>query len=125
MAKISKEEQARKEGMSYAVRFLDQGHTLDELRADIQMRGAYNIPLRISKAEHDEYMMRATAAIVEGFMLMSVMVLRTEFKFGASRIERFKRVYEERAKDLTDGLYGWDDLKWLIDKELGLKEETA
>ena len=125
MAKVSKEQQWRMEGISYAVRFMEEGHDLQELKAEARMRGAYNIPLKMSHAEYDSFMLRACSSIVDAFMLLSCMVLRTEFKFGATRIERFKRAYEERAKDMTDGLFSWSDLQWMIEKELGLKEEAT
>lgn len=43
----SKEEMARREGMSYAFRYAKE-HGLDGLEKELKYRGAYEIPLKIS-----------------------------------------------------------------------------
>ena len=50
MAKISKEEQARREGMAYALR-LAKEKGIDALEEDLKMRNAIDLPLRVSKAD--------------------------------------------------------------------------
>lgn len=121
MAKISKEQQYRMEGISYAVRFLENGHTLDELRVDAKMRGAYNIPLNIGRTELNEFVKRMQGSLVEGIRLVSCIALRTEFGFGAKRIDKFIDAYNDRFKDMNNGMFGWDDLVYMIEKELGLE----
>ena len=46
----SKEELARREGMSYALRYAKE-HGLEALEEDLKRRQAYNIPIRISNKE--------------------------------------------------------------------------
>ena len=45
MARMSKEEQARREGMAYALR-LAREKGLDALEADLKMRNAIDLPLQ-------------------------------------------------------------------------------
>ena len=52
MARMSKEEQARREGMAYALSFARE-KGLDALEADLKMRNAIDLPLRVSKADLD------------------------------------------------------------------------
>ena len=54
MAKISKEEQARREGMAYALR-LAKEKGIDALEEDLKMRNAINLPLRVSKADLSKF----------------------------------------------------------------------
>ena len=54
MARMSKEEQARREGMAYALRFARE-KGLDALEADLKMRNAIDLPLRVSKADLDKF----------------------------------------------------------------------
>ncbi len=45
MARMSKEEQARREGMAYALRFARE-KGLDALEADLKMRNAIDLPFK-------------------------------------------------------------------------------
>ena len=48
MAKLSKEEQARREGMSYALRVARE-KGIDGLEEELRFRQAYDVPLKISQ----------------------------------------------------------------------------
>ena len=50
---VKKREQARREGMAYALRFARE-KGLDALEADLKMRNAIDLPLRVSKADLDK-----------------------------------------------------------------------
>ena len=54
MAKLSKEEMARREGMAYALR-LAKEKGIDALEEDLKMRNAIDLPLRVSKADLDKF----------------------------------------------------------------------
>ena len=51
---LSKEEQARREGMAYALR-LAKEKGIDALEEDLKMRNAIDLPLRVSKADLDKF----------------------------------------------------------------------
>lgn len=124
MAKVSKEELARREGIGYAIRYLEQGHTLDELKLEAKFRGAYNIPLKATEKDMNDFINRNTAIVFERLVELFCFVLRTEYKFGAVRIDRFLDKVHEATKEIRSGnLYDWDDLKYLLEKELGLRKE--
>ena len=121
MAKVSKEQSARLEGIGYAVRFLESGKTLEQLQIDAKMRGAYNIPLNVSKAELNDFVRRVQGSIIEGVILLACMALRTEFGFGKSRVEKFMQAMHDRSADMNRNFYDWDDLEYLVTKELGIE----
>ena len=122
MAKISKEQQWRLEGIGYAVRYLEQGHTLEDLQKDARIRGAYNIPVAVSKQEMHDLSNRITDIVLSKAMDLCCFVLRTEWDFGAVRIARFRKQMNDASKDMNQGnLFSWDDIDYLIEKELGLE----
>lgn len=51
---MSKEEQARREGMAYALR-LAKKQGIEALEEDLKMRNAIDLPLRVSKADLDKF----------------------------------------------------------------------
>ena len=122
MAKISKEEQWRMEGISYAIRFLESGKTLEDLQKDARIRGAYNIPVTVSKRDMHDLSNRITDIVLSRAIDLCCFVLRTEWKFGAIRIKKFMDQMDEAARQINKGdLFDWDDLDYLIEKELGLE----
>lgn len=124
LAKVSKEELARREGIGYAIRYLEQGHTLDELKLEAKFRGAYNIPLKATEKDMNEFINRNTAIVFDRMTELFCFVLRTEYKFGEKRIGRFLDQVQDVTKEIRSGnLYDWDDLKYLLEKELRLREE--
>ena len=122
MAKVSKEEQARLEGIGYAIRYLEQGHTLEDLQKEARIRGAYNIPVAVSKKDMRILSDRITDIVLSKAMDLSCFVLRTEWDFGSVRVARFRSQMNDAAKDMNKGnLFGWDDVDYLIEKELGIE----
>lgn len=49
------------------------------------------------------------------------MALRTEFGFGKSRVEKFMQAMHDRSADMNRNFYDWDDLEYLVTKELGIE----
>lgn len=126
MAKVSKEEQARREGIGYAIRYLEQGHTLDDLILEAKFRGAYNIPLNVSSAVMNEFGSRMMAAIFDKTINLCIFVLRIRFGFGKVRCDRFMQGVADTADEIIKGdLFDWDDMRYMVEQELGLKGETA
>lgn len=54
MAKLSKEEIAKREGMAYALR-LAKEKGIDELEKDLQMRNCHNIPVGLSQKQLNDF----------------------------------------------------------------------
>lgn len=126
MSKISKEQQWRLEGMSYAVRYLEQGHTLEDLQTEVKFRGAYNIPLNVSSAVMNEFGSRMMAAIFDKTINLCIFVLRVRFGFGKVRCDRFMQGVADTADEIIKGdLFNWDDMRYLVEQELGLKKEAT
>ena len=88
MAKLSKEEQARREGMSYALRVARE-KGIDGLEDELKFRQAYDVPLKISQIELEHFAGTIKQTIMDTVLLMSSYVLRDNFGFGTKRMNRF------------------------------------
>ena len=54
MARMSKEEQARREGMAYALRIAKE-KGIEALEEDLKMRNVIDLPCRVSKADLSKF----------------------------------------------------------------------
>ena len=84
---MSKEEQARREGMAYALRFARE-KGLDALEADLKMRNAIDLPLRVSKADLDKFSDNVKYNTVLYVKILMAVTMHDEFGFGNKRIKQ-------------------------------------
>lgn len=68
MAKISKEEQARREGMAYALRIAKE-KGIKELEKDLQMRRIFDLPVALNKSD-----LKAVDKTMAQFILLECLV---------------------------------------------------
>lgn len=85
MAKLSKEEQARREGMAYALR-LAKEKGIDALEEDLKMRNAIDLPLRVSKADLDKFSDNVKYNTILYIKNLMAVTMHDEFGFGNKRI---------------------------------------
>ena len=97
MARMSKEEQARREGMAYALRFARE-KGLDALEADLKMRNAIDLPLRVSKADLDKFSDNVKYNTVLYVKILMAVTMHDEFGFGNKRI---KQMFESSTTRLN------------------------
>ena len=81
----SKEEIARREGMSYALRYAKE-HGLDGLEKELKYRGAYEIPLKISNNDLQKFTDNAKNMMLDTVLILASMTLHDEFGFGRGEI---------------------------------------
>ena len=123
MAKISKEQQWRMEGFSYAISKLEEGRTLEDLKKEAKVRGAYGIPINLSKAEIDKVGEKVKEHVIRTILLMSCNVLQDEFDFGKKRIGRFMDRFNRKTGAMKYGFVSWMDIANSLQKELGIEVE--
>ena len=109
----SKEEQARREGMSYALRYARE-HGLDALETDLRKRGACNIPVRIDDRALQEFTDNAKNMMLDTILILASVTLHDEFGFGR---ERFNFKAECIGENYTD----WNDQISILKEECGLE----
>ncbi|RGY84003.1 hypothetical protein DXA21_21125 [Parabacteroides distasonis] len=150
MAKLSKEEMARREGMAYALRIAKE-KGIDALEEDLKMRNAINLPLRVSKADLDKFSdnvkyntmrnainlpLRVSKADLDKFsdnvkyntilyikILMAV-TMHDEFGFGNKRIKQMFKRFDLKAECIAENYSNWEDQVKIIAEECGIDMET-
>ena len=116
----SKEELARREGMSYALRYAKE-HGLEALEEDLKRRQAYNIPIRISNKELQSFTDNAKNMMLDTVLILASVTLHDEFGFGRERLERFKRRFNFKAECIGEDYTDWQDQISILKEECGLE----
>lgn len=116
----SKEELARREGMSYALRYARE-HGLDALEEDLKRRAAYDIPVRISQKELQEFTNNAKSMILDTVLILTSVTLHDEFGFGRKRLEQFIKRFNFKAECIGEDYTDWQDQIDILKEECGLE----
>ena len=88
--RFSKEEQARLEGMKYALRFLEaNGNSVEALRDEVAARGALGLPIPVSTKELDNYERAVKANQLDCIVVLALAILHDKYGFGEKRIKAF------------------------------------
>lgn len=115
-----KEELARREGMSYALRYARE-HGLDALEEDLKRRAAYDIPVRISQKELQEFTNNAKRMILDTVLILTSVTLHDEFGFGRKRLEQFIKRFNFKAECIGEDYTNWQDQIEILKEECGLE----
>lgn len=116
----SKEEQARREGMSYALKVAKE-KGIDGLEEELKRRQAYNIPIRISNKELQEFTDNAKNMMLDTILILASVTLHDEFGFGHDRLNRFKERFNFKAECIGDSFTDWQDQIDILKEECGLE----
>ena len=116
----SKEEQARLQGMSYALRVAKE-KGIDGLEEELKRRQAYNIPIRISNKELQAFTDNAKNMMLDTILVLASVTLHDEFGFGHDRLNRFKERFNFKAECIGDSFTDWQDQIAILKEECGLE----
>jgi hypothetical protein len=122
MARISKEERLRLEGMAQAYR-IAQTKGMEGLKQDIEMRKATGIPVGVSPSAIDESIRRIKENTVDTVRILAAMTLRDEFGFGKTRLDRFVQRFNLKTECLQEEYVTWEDMTKALKEELGITFE--
>lgn len=120
MGKISKEEQARLQGMSYALKVAKE-KGIDGLEKDLKMRNIVNLPIPVSRKALDECIVNIKNNVVDTFIVLLAATLHDEFGFGERRVQRAIDVFNFKAECLADDYCTWNDYIEVIKDELNIE----
>ena len=116
----SKEELARREGMSYALKYVkDNG--IEALEKELKRRQAYNIPIRISNKELQAFTDNAKNMMLDTVLILASVTLHDEFGFGRERLERFMKRFNFKAECIGEDYTDWQDQIAILKEECGLE----
>lgn len=118
MARISKEELARIQGLQRALE-IAEARGIEGLREEVRLRSATKFPLKCDMKDVQEALEEIQDNILSTVLLMSVLVLREEFQFGKQRIERFSEKFKANTEQLHSGDLTWRDTLEAMEQETG------
>ena len=116
----SKEEQARLQGMSYALKVAKE-KGIDGLEEELKRRKAYNIPVRIGDKELQAFTDNAKNMMLDTILILASVTLHDEFGFGHDRLNRFKERFNFKAECIGDSFTDWKDQIAILKEECGLE----
>lgn len=117
---VNKEEQARREGMSYALKIAKE-KGIDGLEEELKFRNCTKLPVGIKRSTCNEVIGRIKDSTCDTFIALTVSTLNDEFGFGEKRLQRFIDRFEFKALCLGEGYCSWADIVNVIKDELGLE----
>lgn len=118
MARISKEELARIQGLQRALE-IAEAKGIEGLREEVRLRSATKFPVKCEIKDVQEALEEIQDNILSTVLLMSVFVLREEFQFGKQRIERFAKKFKANTEQLHTGDLTWRDTLEAMEEETG------
>ena len=116
----SKEELARREGMSYALKYVKE-NGIEALENELKRRGAYNIPIRISDKDLKVFTDNAKMMLLDTVLILASMTLHDEFGFGKERLQRFIKRFNFKAECIGEDYTTWQDQIDILKEECGLE----
>lgn len=117
--KISKEEQARRDGMAYALKVAKE-KGIDGLEDEIKRRGCSIAPCTIRQKELNELKKNISDNVIVSITAMSAYVLRWKFGFGDKRINRFKDYVNDLADSIVRDYLTVDDILQELKNDYGI-----
>lgn len=120
MAKISKEEEARRSGMLYAFKVVQEGG-IEALEKEIKFRNITKAPLAISMQQATEFLEDDKRNCTVTYLLMSLMTLHDEFGFNKVRLDRFMKRFMLKTDCLVEGYTDWAEQQKIILDECKMK----
>ena len=120
MARVNKEEQARREGMSYALDFVKK-NGIEALEEDLKLRNAIGLPIGVPKKALDECTDRIKMCTIDTINILCAMTLHDEFGFGKKRIEQFMKRFNDKAECIEKNYCTWEDNMQVLREECKLK----
>ena len=118
--KLNKEEQARREGMAYALKIARE-KGIDGLEEELKFRNCTRLPIGVKRSACDEAIGRIKEQTCDTFLILTIATLNDEFGFGQKRAQQFIDRFEFKAVCLGEGYCTWEDHVKAIKDELKLE----
>ena len=120
MARIDKEEQARREGMAYALRIAKE-KGIDALEEDLKMRNAIGLPVGVDRKALNQFTENVKFNTVDTMVILMAVTLHDEFGFGKKRLLEFREIFNNKTDCITNPDWScWDDQIAIFKEECGI-----
>lgn len=117
--KLSKEEQARFEGMAYAYKIAKE-KGIEGLAEEIKFRNCTKLPVGARRKNCEAAIEAIKNQTCDTFITLTCHTLNDEFGFGLKRLQKFIDRFEGKAECLADGYCCWSDITKTMWDEMGL-----
>lgn len=111
MARMNKEEQARREGMAYALRIAKE-KGIDALEEDLKMRNAIGLPVGVDRKALNQFTENVKFNTVDTMVILMAVTLHDE-----RAIDRFMF----KANCLDEDYTTWQEQIEILKEELGIE----
>lgn len=116
MAKLSKEELARREGALWAIGLVrDKGY--DKAVEELKYRGIYEMPIGVNNADLQRFNQYAKDNCIKTITALCAWAMRDTYGFGRKRIDRFIKAVNHKAEMLEGGWCCWEDIVQVMQDE--------
>jgi hypothetical protein len=122
MARLSKEEQARRDGMQWALRIAEEGG-VEALKRECEIRSITDLPVGLREKEADQFCNNVKANTFDAIRIMALTVLTDEFDFDTEQCNRFMDRFNLKTECLKGAYVNWHDLIEQLHEDLDIKLE--
>ncbi len=120
MSRKDTEEQARREGMAYAL-MIAQDKGVDGLAEELKFRNITQIPIAVSRKACDLCITRIKENTIDTVLVLMAATMHDEFGFGEKRVQQAINRFEEKAECLNEDYCTWEDHIQMIKDEMGIE----
>ena len=104
MAKISREEIARRSGMLFGWNVLKEDG-IDGLENELEYREETHTPICLTKQEAERYIQGPKHRSTDTIMVLAMITLLDEFGMKKKRLEKFRAAYEQKVEEYLEKPY--------------------
>lgn len=119
-AKWSEIEQARRDGMGYALKIVRE-KGIEGLEEEVKFRNISKVSVAMSDEEYKELVNAITADSVDAVAIIATLTLHDEFGFGEKRVKQFKNRFNLKCDCIGKGFTTWQEQLEILRNECNLK----
>ncbi len=119
MGRLTKYEQARRDGMDYAYRIVEE-QGIEALEKRVDRNRKTFVPAFLSDAKLREFEERVKRNCIVSFTCMMAMVLRDKYGFGNKRMAEFSVAFHDMADSIAGEWLTYNDIIETIKEETGV-----
>lgn len=120
MARMNKEEQARREGMAYAFKIAKE-RGIDGLEKELRLRNITKLPVAIKEKDVEEWCDGMKNQTVDSVGILAMVSLKDRFGFGKKRLLEFREIFNNKIECIMNPDWScWDDQIAILKEECGI-----
>lgn len=119
-AKWSEIEQARRDGMGYALKIARE-KGIEGLEEEVKFRNISKVSVAMSDKEYKDLVNSITADSIDSIAIIATLTLHDEFGFGEKRVKQFNNRFNLKCDCIGKGFTTWEEQLEILRNECNLK----